>query len=261
MSILYLIASQNFIAVNKELIKIFGLEEAIILGELASEYNYWEKLKQLDDEGYFFSTVENIEENTTIKEKRQRNALNNLKARGIIDVKLKGLPAKRYIKINEEQLTPILLNSNSQNDGDSSAKMAELERPQKPSNKNISNNNKSTTRKKKESKSKANSFDSLIDKYSNGNEEVKTLLGDWLKVRKAKRAAMTDRAIELNLQKLDRLATESNLTVAEYLKEVICRGWQAFYPINNFNALAQKQGGIMDDFNRMNEKIISGGLF
>lgn len=261
MSILYLIASQNFIAVNKELIKIFGLEEAIILGELASEYNYWEKLKQLDDEGYFFSTVENIEENTTIKEKRQRNALNNLKERGIIDVKLKGLPAKRYIKINEEQLAPILLNSNSQNDGDSSAEMAELERPQKPSNKNISNNNKKTTVKKKASKSKANSFDSLIESYSNGNEEVKALLGDWLKVRKAKRAAMTDRAIELNLQKLDSLAIESNLSVADYLKEVICRGWQAFYPIKNFDAPAPKQGGIMDDYNRLNEKIMNGELF
>lgn len=118
------------------------------------------------------------------------------------------------------------------------------------------NNNKLTTKqsntdkssikdKEKESKSKANSFDSLIENYSNGNEEVKALLGDWLKVRKAKRAAMTDRAIELNLQKLDRLANESGLTVEEYLKEVICRGWQAFYPIKNFDssAPAPKQGG------------------
>lgn len=118
------------------------------------------------------------------------------------------------------------------------------------------NNNKLTTKqsntdkssikdKKKESKSKANSFDSLIENYSNGNEEIKTLLGDWLKVRKAKRAAMTDRAIELNLQKLDRLANESGLTVEEYLKEVICRGWQAFYPIKNFDnsATAPKQSG------------------
>ena len=62
------------------------------------------------------------------------------------------------------------------------------------------------------------------------------MLGDWLKVRKSKRAAMTDRAIELNLEKLDRLANESNLSVVEYLKEVICRGWQAFYPIKDYQA-------------------------
>lgn len=135
-----------------------------------------------------------------------------------------------------------------------------------------SNNNKSTTNKsnnkqtntnkdKKESKSKANSFDSLIEEYSNGNEEIKALLGDWLKVRKAKRAAMTDRAIQLNLEKLDRLAAESGLSVADYLKEVICRGWQAFFKINNYNQ-PQKQGsGILDDFNRMEEKIKNGDLF
>lgn len=135
------------------------------------------------------------------------------------------------------------------------------ENPQQLNNNQSTTNISNTNDKKKESKSKANSFDSLIENYSNGNEEVKALLGDWLKVRKAKRAAMTDRAIELNLQKLDRLASESNLTVADYLKEVICRGWQAFYPINNFNAPAPKQSGIMDDFNRMNERLMNEDIF
>lgn len=130
-----------------------------------------------------------------------------------------------------------------------------------PNNIGLDTDSNNTANKKKGRKAAGNSFDSLIDKYSNGNEEIKTLLGDWLKVRKAKRAAMTDRAIELNLQKLDRLAAESNLTVADYLKEVICRGWQAFFPINNFNAPASQQGGIMDDYNRMNEKIMHGDIF
>ena len=130
-----------------------------------------------------------------------------------------------------------------------------------PNNIGLDTDNNKTVNKKKGSKPAAASFDSLIDKYSKEDLEVKALLGDWLKVRKAKRAAMTDRAIELNLQKLDSLAIESNLTVADYLKEVICRGWQAFYPIKNFDAPAPKQSGIMDDFNRLNEKIINGELF
>lgn len=97
----------------------------------------------------------------------------------------------------------------------------------------------------KESKKDAPaSFDRLIDAYVTGEDgksyrfhnvdEIVHLLRDWLKVRKAKRAAMTDRAIELNLQKLDRLARESKMSVADYLKEVICRGWQAFYPISTY---------------------------
>lgn len=115
---------------------------------------------------------------------------------------------------------------------------------------------------KKGRKAADNSFDRLIGDYAKGNAEVVELLIEWLKVRKSKRAAMTDKAIELNLQKLDSLAAESNMSVAEYLKEVICRGWIAFYPIKNYSAPAPKQsGGIMDDHNRMNERILNGDLF
>lgn len=74
----------------------------------------------------------------------------------------------------------------------------------------------------------------LIENYAKENNGIIELLYEWLKVRKAKRAAMTDKAIELNLNKLDKLAKESGLPVKIYLQEVICRGWQAFYPISNY---------------------------
>lgn len=109
----------------------------------------------------------------------------------------------------------------------------------------------------KEIKKERKTFDGLIEKYiteTGAGEEVRELLGEWLKVRKAKRSAMTDRAIELNLNKLDEIARESNLTVAEYLKEVICRGWQAFFPIKTYNTKQEQAGGIMDDFNTFNEE-------
>lgn len=91
------------------------------------------------------------------------------------------------------------------------------------------------------------SFDTLIDEYCKTvdplkADEIKVLLQDWLKVRKAKRAALTDKAIELNLKKLNEYAKESNMTVETYLEEVIMRGWQAFYPIKEYGAGAGKQG-------------------
>ena len=52
---------------------------------------------------------------------------------------------------------------------------------------------------------------------------------------------MTDYSIRLNLNKLDKLAKQSNLSVNNYLKEVIARGWQAFYPIKNFETEKNKQ--------------------
>lgn len=106
MGILQLISTSNFITVNKELIKALGLEEAILLGELASENDYWSNKNEIEN-GYFYSTIENIEEKTTLSAYKQRKCLENLKKRNIIDVQIKGMPAKRYIKINEEQLFKI----------------------------------------------------------------------------------------------------------------------------------------------------------
>lgn len=65
------------------------------------------------------------------------------------------------------------------------------------------------------------------------------LLRDWLNVRKAKRAPETEKALTLNLVKLDRLAMESGLTVEGYLEAVIARGWAAFFPIHETRAGGQ----------------------
>ena len=56
-----LLATDGYIQVNKKLIKTLGLHEAIIIGELCSEYNYWKNREELV-EGSFYSTRENIEE-------------------------------------------------------------------------------------------------------------------------------------------------------------------------------------------------------
>jgi uncharacterized phage protein (TIGR02220 family) len=141
-----IIASNNYIVVNKLLARAFGLEEAVILGELASEMEYWQQRGELKD-GYFYSTIENVKDNTTLSDKRQRSALATLKDAGIIEIKLAGLPAKRYIRINENQLAAVLLNNSSQNGETSSAKKEELETPKQQTNNNKPNNNRTNNNK------------------------------------------------------------------------------------------------------------------
>lgn len=80
---------------------------------------------------------------------------------------------------------------------------------------------------------KSKSFDNIIDAYTS-DPTTKKLLRQWLQNRKAKRAAMTDGAIQGNLDKLDKLAQESRMNVNDYLSEVICRGWGSFFAINNY---------------------------
>lgn len=145
MGLVSMIASNNYIVVNKQLARAFGLEEALLLGELASEMEYWQQRGELKD-GFFYSTIENVKESTTLSDKRQRSALNTLKDAGIVDVKLAGLPAKRYIKINEKQLAAFLLNSDCANGETSSANLEELETPKRQGNNNNSNNNKNNNK-------------------------------------------------------------------------------------------------------------------
>lgn len=80
---------------------------------------------------------------------------------------------------------------------------------------------------------KAKSFDDIIDSYTN-DPKTKDLLGAWLQNRKAKRSAMTDRAIQGNINKLDQYAQASHMSVNDYLNEVICRGWGSFFIIDNY---------------------------
>lgn len=87
---------------------------------------------------------------------------------------------------------------------------------------------------------KAKSFDAIIDAYTN-DPTTKDLLGAWLQNRKAKRAAMTDRAIQGCIGKLDNCAQESRMSVNDYLDEVVCRGWSAFFPIENYKRTGYQQ--------------------
>ena len=109
MSMLINILSNNgYIIVNKEIIKKMGLHEAIILGELCSEYSYWEKSNKLDN-GYFYSTRENIEKNTGLSAYQQREPFKKLIEKDVILEKLKGMPQKKWYSINMDTLYKFLI--------------------------------------------------------------------------------------------------------------------------------------------------------
>lgn len=138
MSILNLLASNSFITVNKELIKVVGIEAALLFGELAGEYVYWVEQNQGES---FFSTVENIEEKTTLNDYQQRKAIKVLKDKGLIECKAKGVPAKRYFEIHEDRLFELFKFKFSKNLRSSSEKFKELDLENFQSNNNIENKN------------------------------------------------------------------------------------------------------------------------
>lgn len=96
--LLELLRSDGSIIVNKTLAREIGIESAIIYSELISKYIYFGNKGMLED-GYFFNTIDNMEFDTMLTKYAQSKAINNLVKLGLIEYKRKGMPAKRYFKI------------------------------------------------------------------------------------------------------------------------------------------------------------------
>ena len=101
MSILKLIASSSFLTVNKEIARKLSLESAVLFADLASAQIYWNEREGLEDV-WFFRTRETIEQETTLKKRKQLNAYSNLKQNNLIKEKIAGCPAKKYYLIDDE---------------------------------------------------------------------------------------------------------------------------------------------------------------
>lgn len=104
------IISTNFIMTNRDIIAEFGVNSAVMLGELYGRMNYFRKRNEFKF-GYFFATKESIEKSTKLSPYKQRKATSILQAVEILDVKHIDIPPKTYYKINEEKLLKVLKNS------------------------------------------------------------------------------------------------------------------------------------------------------
>ena len=97
-----------------------------MLSEIYSEYTYWKSRGGLQN-GWFFSTVENMYYNTGLSKHQQSVACRELEAYGIIKVHYHGMPKKRYFSFNAAMFNQLYndfqANSNAdENDQDASPK-------------------------------------------------------------------------------------------------------------------------------------------
>lgn len=143
-SLLDLLRADGSIVVNKALAHAIGLNEAIVYSELVSLNEYWRKHEKLTDGEWFFCTVENLEKNTTIKQKTQQRTIKNLENLGLIETRRRGLPAKRYFKITDGIYNLIrqepLHNQSGHIDQSSEVNLSNTERSKTPGNNTRTNN-------------------------------------------------------------------------------------------------------------------------
>ena len=62
----------NTISFNRPLAHAIGLSETIIYGALVAKWYYYSEREMLDDDGWFYSTVPDLQESTSLSEKQQK---------------------------------------------------------------------------------------------------------------------------------------------------------------------------------------------
>ena len=107
----------DFLRLPRPFIRKFNLNTAVMLSEIYSEYTYWKERNELQQGGWFYSTVENMYYNTGLSKHQQLVACKELETYGIIKIKYHGMPKKRYFKFDVMMFNKLYndfkLNSNS----------------------------------------------------------------------------------------------------------------------------------------------------
>jgi hypothetical protein len=113
-----------------------------------------------------------------------------------------------------------------------------------------------TQKRKTESKP---TFDELIDNYTNNNE-LRAELKEHLKTRKAKKATLTNRAIELSLKKLDSL-TANDAEKILIVQKAIESGWTTFYPLKPDEKPQKKASYNLNEYEELTQDEIIAKLY
>lgn len=266
MDLINYLASDNYIIVNKALIKALGLTEAIMIGELCTEYNYWKKQDKLEDD-MFYSTIENVEENTGLTAYEQRAAIKSLENVGVLTVTLKGVPAKRYFRLDIYTVVKILTSSsedfsqldvkklNSNNNKNSNKK----------NNKTISKDIVATTKFSvtdfiETPKKKKNLYEQCVDLINEftDDEELRYLLRKFLNVclenSRDSGQPFYKNTFKGKLNNLSKLSDEVGKQI-HIVCQTLDNGWAGFYELKEDKPRRGRTGDTSKDIENL-----TGGL-
>ena len=98
-----LLMSSNYWVLNKTIVKEFGIETAFLLSNFAEA----EKMMK-DKNGWFYQTADTVESMTGLNRYKQDKAIDQLLEIFVLEKDVRGMPAKRYFKINYEVMSKLV---------------------------------------------------------------------------------------------------------------------------------------------------------
>ena len=97
-----LLNPDNTVTINRPLAHALGTNEAIIYSALIAKRAYYYQRDILDEDGYFYSTISDLQESTGLSRYQQNSAIKNLIEVNLIECRKKGVPARRFFSVNED---------------------------------------------------------------------------------------------------------------------------------------------------------------
>ena len=101
-AIYQLLNPDNTISLNRPLAHAVGLMETVVYSALIAKWQYYSDRDKLDQDGWFYSTIADLEESTSLSDKQQKRCITVLEKRGLIKCSQRGMPAKRSFYIIDD---------------------------------------------------------------------------------------------------------------------------------------------------------------
>ncbi len=114
----------------------------------------------------------------------------------------------------------------------------------KDNNTNINNTNINN----KEERKKETNYDKIINSMVE-DEEVKNSIYEFIKMRKLIKKPMTDRALTMLINKLEKLSSDKDIQI-KILEQSILKNWTDIYPYKEENNYAGYQGNVKTDLSK-----------
>ncbi len=85
MKILERLNPNNTVSFNRPIAHALGLGAAVVYSALIAKQVYYEQREMLDSEGFFYSTIADLEESTSLSKRQQSSAINALVEAGLVE--------------------------------------------------------------------------------------------------------------------------------------------------------------------------------
>lgn len=104
-------SNDNFLSINKRLIHVFGLNNAVYLSNIIEKFRYFKKVGRLQKDGSFFIRMHAQQKEIGLSQYQLRKCKKELIAAELLLTKMKGIPPKEFYFLDIKNLTESVLTS------------------------------------------------------------------------------------------------------------------------------------------------------